>query len=282
MSQRPTYNGISFFLLSFIVISFSHFSSSQSDEAGAIWIPSQHKTGGRNGFSAKWLILHGTAGGTSAEAIGRWFQNPDAQASTHYVVDQNGVVVQCVKEADTAWANGRVETGAEPWWTKQNPNQVTISIEHVKSSTDNSNELTEKQKAASFRLIKSILQRHPGIQPIWATENTGITGHFSMSPVSRERCPGPFPWVDLFKDLNGQSQPICIGTVTATGGLNIRSRPSATSEIVGSLPKGRVINIQRREAGTGGDWFFLGDGRGYVSVTYIKVHIKQPSWCNGL
>ena len=77
-------------------------------------MPSQHKTSGRGGHKPNYLIIHGTAGGSSAEAIGEWFQNPDAQAATHYVVGQDGHVVQCVDEADTAWGNGRIETGADP------------------------------------------------------------------------------------------------------------------------------------------------------------------------
>jgi N-acetyl-anhydromuramyl-L-alanine amidase AmpD len=82
-------------------------------EPGALWIPSQHKNS-RSGFSPKWLIIHGTAGGSSAEAIGNWFQNPDSQAATHYVVGQDGKVVQCVDESEAAWGNGRVEAGADP------------------------------------------------------------------------------------------------------------------------------------------------------------------------
>jgi len=58
-------------------------------------------------------LFPGTAGGTSAEAIAEWFQNPASQAATHYVVDQVGTVVQCVDEANAAWANGRIEPGAD-------------------------------------------------------------------------------------------------------------------------------------------------------------------------
>lgn len=162
------------------------------------------------------------------------------------------------------------------------PNQVTISIEHVKSNTDNSNELTEAQKTASWRLITNIISRNPGIKTVWADSTGGITGHFSMSPASRERCPGPFPWQNLFTHLNGASNPVCIGTVTADS-LNIRSQPNSQSAVVGTLPNARVINIRSRVTGesVGGNtgWFLLGDASGYVSAYYIKVHITQPSWC---
>jgi len=253
------------------------------NEPGAIWMPSPHKNS-RNGYSVKWLIIHGTAGGSSAEAIGNWFQNPQSQAATHYVVGQDGTVVQCVNENEAAWGNGRVEAGADTWWTASNPspNQVTISIEHVKPSTDNSDLITPAQRDATFVLIRNILARNPGIKAAWADGTGGITGHFSVSPPSRERCPGPFVWEELFTELNGSTLPICMGTVTADS-LNIRTAPNSGSIIVGSLPSGRVINMQSKVTGEtvngDSDWYRLHDGSGYVAGYYIRVHINQPSWC---
>jgi len=252
-------------------------------EPGSIWMPSPH-FGTRGSYSAKWLVVHGTAGGSSAQAIGEWFQNPASQAATHYVIGQDGTVVQCVDESGAAWGNGRVETGADSWWTgsSPSPNQVTISIEHVKPSTDNSDLITPAQATASFNLIKNIIARHPGIQMAWGTAAGGITGHFSMSPQSRERCPGPYPWEQLFNDLNGSGQPTCMGTVTADS-LNIRTQPNSGSVIVGSVPMHRVLNIRAKVQGeaVGGntDWYQLHDSSGFVSAFYIRKHIIQPTWC---
>ena len=36
-----------------------------------------------------------------------WFQNPTSKVSAHYVVEQDGSVVQMVSEDDTAWHNGK-------------------------------------------------------------------------------------------------------------------------------------------------------------------------------
>jgi len=273
-----------FLVLAVILVQVFCLASVQGqNEPGAIWMPSPNRVEGRGGNTVKWLILHGTAGGASAEDIGHYFQNPASEVSTHYVVGQDGSVVQCVNEADTAWGNGRVEAGADSWWGTPNPNQVTISIEHVKSLTDNSNEITAAQKTASWRLISNILARNPGIRPYFANSNGGLTGHFSMSPGSRDRCPGPFPWEDLFTHLNGQSAPVCIGSVTADS-LNIRLQPNSQTSIVGSLPNGRVINIRSKVVGevVGGNkwWFLLGDNSGYVSALYVRVHINQPAWCS--
>lgn len=72
----------------------------------------------------------------------------------------------------------------------------------MKPSTDNSDEITPAQKAASFNLIRNIISRNPGIRKAWANSDGGITGHFSVSPITRERCPGPFPWDEMFEYLN--------------------------------------------------------------------------------
>jgi N-acetyl-anhydromuramyl-L-alanine amidase AmpD len=115
-----------------------------------------------------------------------------------------------VEEKHGAYANGYVtgEPGVagdgihrDPWWSRDlNPNLVTISIEHVKPSHDNSDELTEVQKMASFRLIQHICERH-GIPKQLANAQGGITGHYSMDPVNRSFCPGPYPWEELIAFL---------------------------------------------------------------------------------
>ncbi|ODN06536.1 N-acetylmuramoyl-L-alanine amidase A [Orchesella cincta] len=243
------------------------------DEPGALWIPV------RITQVAELERQNGTAGGSSAEGIGAWFQNPSSQVSAHYVVDQQGVVAQCVRERDTAWANGRIEAGADPWWTT-NPNAVTISIEHVKSATDNSNELTAAQRQASWRLIRNIIARNPGIKAAWADSTGGITGHYSISPISRERCPGPFPWAEMFEAIGGSGDAPCVGTVTADA-LRVRAQPNTQAAIVATYYNGDSVTISERVTGesvsgnTG--WFRV--AQGYVSAYYITLRDPKPEWC---
>ncbi|GHO75010.1 hypothetical protein KSD_27810 [Ktedonobacter sp. SOSP1-85] len=169
------------------------------DEAGAVWIPSPNYFANRNGYTPKWIIVHGTAGFSSARDVGTYFQTADVSAN--YVIGQDGTIVQCVSEKDGAWGNGVISTGHDSWWTSSvNPNWVTISIEHVKPHTDNSDTITDAQKAASFRLISHICDRHK-IPRRRADGNGGITGHYSIDPVNRSRCPGPYPWDELISYL---------------------------------------------------------------------------------
>jgi N-acetyl-anhydromuramyl-L-alanine amidase AmpD len=178
---------------------------------------------GREGQQPRYIIVHGTAGGSSALGIAQYFAKPSTQASTHYVIGQDGTVVQCVAESDAAWANGGISGPAsstpnrtgygnglhDAWWDNGiNPNLVSIAIEHVKPHTDNSDQLTDAQKQASFNLIREICVRW-SIPMRWADANGGITGHYSMDPVNRQYCPGLYPWNDLFSFLGAnQDMPM--------------------------------------------------------------------------
>jgi N-acetyl-anhydromuramyl-L-alanine amidase AmpD len=186
-----------------------------TDYANAIWMPSPFHWTGREGQTPKWIVLHGTAGGTSAQAISEWFQNPAAQVSANYTVGTDGIIVQSVLEQDAPYANGFIsgQSGTsgdgygngfhDGWWDSGiNPNLLTISIEHVKPATDNSNQLTDVQKQASFRLIRDICQRR-NIPMREADASGGITGHYALDPQNRPNCPGPYPWNDLFIFLAG-------------------------------------------------------------------------------
>jgi N-acetyl-anhydromuramyl-L-alanine amidase AmpD len=174
------------------------------DEPGSLWLPSPHYFPGRAGHHPRWIIIHGTAGFYSAEEVGYYFQS--TQASTHYTIGRDGVIVCSVHEHDSAWGNGGVTEGHDSWWSPTlNPNYVTISIEHVKIQRDNSDMLTEIQKRVSFRLVHNICARHM-IPPRKADAEGGITGHFSMDPVNRSFCPGPYPWDELLAYLTTENQ----------------------------------------------------------------------------
>lgn len=177
-----------------------------TDEPGALWLPNGNFFPNRNGLKPLYIILHGTAGGTSAEAIANYFastQGTANPASSHYVIGQDGTLIQCVAESDGAWANGQLSQGHDPWWSENiNPNNITISIEHSKPSTDNSDSLTPQQQATSFKLVQHICQRW-GIPMRAADGSGGITGHYSIDPVSRSRCPGSYPWDELWTFLKG-------------------------------------------------------------------------------
>lgn len=204
------------------------------DEASALWIPNSNYFPGRNGYKPRYIIIHGTAGGTSAQAIASYFQSTeggDNPVSSNYVIGTDGTVVQCVAESDGAYANGIFSMGHDAFWdTSVNPNLTTVSIEHCKPSEDNSDQITPAQLSASFTLIKHICERH-GIPKHPADSSGGITGHFSIDPVNRSRCPGAYPWAALWDYLqegkntmgvpNGWNDNAQTGVLTAPNGITV-------------------------------------------------------------
>lgn len=150
------------------------------------------------------LILHSTAGGSSAQGIANYFKSTEggnSPVSSHYVIGQDGTIVQVIAEKDGSYANGVVNS---PNWTG-NPNKYIISIEHCKNDTTNQIPLAPAQKTASFALIKDICQRN-GIGMHAANGITGIASHADIDPVNRARCPGTYPWSELWAYLKG-NQP---------------------------------------------------------------------------
>jgi hypothetical protein len=86
------------------------------DFPGAVWAPaSPDNFKPSNRPSAEQaidrIVIHDIEG--PALSAVRWFQNPKAQASSHYVIDsQTGLVYQQVKERDVAWHAGDRTTNA--------------------------------------------------------------------------------------------------------------------------------------------------------------------------
>jgi N-acetyl-anhydromuramyl-L-alanine amidase AmpD len=147
---------------------------------GATWIPAHaDRYTVRSSRIIDEIVLHITEGGTTKAAMtakrafgipkylhnGKW----KVQAS-HYIVGQEGEVVQCVRHKDIAHHAG----GA---------NEYTIGIEHNTLSSDT--RLTGKQYLSSAQLVVW-LASHLGIR----LNRHFIIGHSEADPgTSHSRCP---------------------------------------------------------------------------------------------
>src|SRR6266496_1315069 len=145
------------------------------------------------------IVVHKTGGGDgTAEGTAFYFQH-ETNKSAHFVIGQNGTVVQCVHLVDGAGANCCPDASHNAWWNPlitQHPNlnTCTISIEHCDTSTSNSTPLTSAQKAASFKLIK------------WIVDQYGLDIHTEIRPhnsINATVCPGNFPWAEMIAYLEG-------------------------------------------------------------------------------
>ena len=210
---------------------------------------------GRNGLSPLWLILHATAGGSSAQEIAQYFKNTEGTAnpvSAHYVIGQDGQIYQCNNEADSAWGNGVITGTPTPnlpfrtvgdgvhrddWWsTSINPNYQTVSIEHVKPDNQNTTALTPAQQTSSLWLVNDICTRN-NIPKRFADANGGVTGHFSIDVAVRSLCPNTYPWDELWAYLANGANTTMIDLTNPT----VASHFSGTNNTMWKCTNGFVI-----------------------------------------
>ncbi|MFZ5797123.1 MAG: hypothetical protein C4563_08540 [Desulfobulbus sp.] len=102
------------------------------------------------------IVIHITDGRANINGPISWFQNPKARVSAHYVIGQDGEVVQMVRHNDVAWHAGRA-------------NGESIGIEHVANTRGLMP--TEAEYCASAALVR------------WLCDSYGI-------PVDREHILG--------------------------------------------------------------------------------------------
>lgn len=157
-----------------------------------IWSPSPNYSVGRSGRVPIAIVNHITAG--AFPGCLQWLQNPQAQASAHYLVNRAGAIYQLVKDEDTAWHAGIINHPNWNLYDGTNPNRYTLGIEH--EGFDGT--LTENQYQATFWLHQQLIAK-------WkiAVTTNGIIGHYRIDSVNRPNCPGPnFPWQRLLADLS--------------------------------------------------------------------------------
>jgi N-acetyl-anhydromuramyl-L-alanine amidase AmpD len=230
--------------------------SSEGQFPGSIWMGHSQFWRGRGGYTVRFIIIHGTAtpGIATAQGIGLLFQGRrgSVQGGTHYIVGLDGTVVQGCREEDSAWGNGIISNGHDPWWrgSNPNPNQISISIEHVKQSDDNHESLTPAQQEASFRLVDYLVRKWSTIPPRLADAGGGITGHYSIDPINRRYCPGPYPWVQLIQSLTkNTTQPVVPGSYdpltsgAAPEGIVTVQPPAASVPSVGQTAHGWIAEF---------------------------------------
>jgi len=192
--------------------------------------PSQHKSS-RKGVAVDGVIIHYTATEDAEHAI-RWFEDPGAKVSAHFVIDVDGAITSCVPLSDKAWHAGASSMpgtqghngGAE----RSDVNRFTIGIELA-----NAGKLVDRagilyRKAGRDLVpydggdpVRATLAFHDGkkISGVWApypdeqidalawllseiAEDFGddvarnVMGHDEVAlPMGRKIDPGPaFPW----------------------------------------------------------------------------------------
>jgi N-acetylmuramoyl-L-alanine amidase len=131
------------------------------------------------------LLLHYTGMPTADEALAR-LTDARAEASAHYMIDEDGTVYRLVDEDRRAW-----HAGESSWAGETDVNSRSIGIELVNPGHEfGYRRFPEAQMAALTDLARDIRARHP--IPPWR-----VLGHSDVAP-GRKQDPGElFDWPRL-------------------------------------------------------------------------------------
>jgi N-acetylmuramoyl-L-alanine amidase len=100
------------------------------------------------------LLLHYTGMKTAAGACA-WLCNPRSRVSCHYVIDEQGKIVQLVDEELRAW-----HAGVSFWKGERDINSRSIGIEIHHPGHGHDHDFPEAQMAAVVELSQDIVRRH--------------------------------------------------------------------------------------------------------------------------
>jgi N-acetylmuramoyl-L-alanine amidase len=146
-------------------------------------VPSPNMDERKDGRPPDMILLHYTGMPTGEEALQR-LTTAASKVSAHYVVFEDGRIVQCVPEERRAW-----HAGVSAWAGETDINSRSIGIEIVNPGHEfGYRDFPLRQVAAVITLCKTIITRRG---PIAADR---ILAHSDVAP-SRKQDPGEkFPW----------------------------------------------------------------------------------------
>ena len=141
-------------------------------------------------FPIDMLVLHYTGMEDGLSALHR-MQDPEAQVSAHYMVEENGDIYQLVPEEKRAW-----HAGVSIWQGDGDLNSRSVGIEIVNGGhnvplADGSlPPFTKVQINAVIELSNAIIDRH-GIS------QSRVVGHSDIAPERKDDPGEHFPWDEL-------------------------------------------------------------------------------------
>lgn len=146
------------------------------------------------------LILHYT-GMPSAEAALDWLCTEESQVSSHYFVDETGLVTQLLPESARAW-----HAGQSCWKGETDINSASIGIEIANPGHEaGSPHFEEEQIRSVIALCRDIVGRN-GI----AAER--VLAHSDVAPMRKQDPGEKFPWRRLHEEGIGHwVEPLPVG-----------------------------------------------------------------------
>jgi N-acetylmuramoyl-L-alanine amidase len=156
------------------------------------------------------ILLHYTGMQTGEAALERLCTS-DSKVSAHYVVFEDGRIVQCVPERLRAW-----HAGISFWAGESDINSRSIGIEIINPGHEfGYRDFPMRQIAATIVLCRSILKRRRNVTA------DRVLGHSDVAP-SRKQDPGEkFPWHLLHESGIGhwvREAPLNVDGITLKSG----------------------------------------------------------------
>ena len=153
----------------------------KADQRGAKVRPSPNFGERKDGKKIHALILHYT-GMTTAKGAEDWLCADESQVSAHYLVHEDGHVVQMVREFDRAW-----HAGASYWQGERDLNSVSIGIEIANPGHQGYADFPPEQIESVIKLCRGIIRRHK-IAPEMVLAHSDIAPGRKVDPGEK------FPW----------------------------------------------------------------------------------------
>jgi N-acetylmuramoyl-L-alanine amidase len=151
-------------------------------------VPSPNHDERKDGRLPDMILLHYTGMPTGEAALARLCA-PDSKVSSHYVVFEDGRIVQCVPETLRAW-----HAGVSSWAGETDINSCSIGIEIVNPGHEfGYPDYPLRQIAAVISLCRSILTRRGPIS------SARILAHSDVAPARKQDPGEKFPW-ELLSD----------------------------------------------------------------------------------
>jgi N-acetylmuramoyl-L-alanine amidase len=153
-------------------------------------VPSPNFDARKHGLPPDMVLLHYTGMQSGDAALNR-LTSGESKVSAHYVVFEDGRIVQCVPEHLRAW-----HAGISSWQGETDINSCSIGIEIVNPGHEfGYPDFPLRQIAAVIALCRSILTRHRQIP------GDRVLAHSDVAPARKQDPGEKFPW-DLLSESN--------------------------------------------------------------------------------
>lgn len=210
-----------------------------------IWAPaspSNYRVG-RGGMDINFVIIHTVEG--SAQGAISWFRNPASRVSAHYIIGRDGRIFQGVRDSDTAWHAGWI-------------NSQAIGLEHEGWAYRNT--WTDAQYRASAALTAWLCRAYA--IPI---SRSNILGHVEVRGATHTD-PGPFfnwsYYMQLVRNGGRRAPSDLTAREVAPETAVVRNAPAWSGQVIGTVRRNQIYVANAEQSG----WrrIFYDDRAGWV------------------